>query len=166
MGMGWREESGDCLASCMQMTWFCDESEKDLGSMVGCFFEVFRRRGLKVNAGKSKLMVLCGEEELECEVCIDRIRLQHVAGFKYLDKSGTDEAECSKKMPSGMRVAGAIRSLVNDRSLQLECARVLDKSLLVPVLTYGSETTIRREKERSRIWAAQIWIWAGYQENG
>ena len=27
---------------------------------------------------------------------------------------------------------------------------------MVPVLTYGSETMIRREKERSRIWAVQM----------
>ena len=44
-----------------------------------------------------------------------------------------------------------IRSLVNARSLQLECAMVLHESLLVPVLTYGSEKMILREKERSRI---------------
>ena len=36
--------------------------------MVGRFVEVFRRRGLKVNAGKSKVMVINVEEELECEV--------------------------------------------------------------------------------------------------
>ena len=91
-----------------------------------------RIRGLKVNAGKSKVMVLGGEEELECEVCIDGIRLEHVYEFKYLrcvlDESGTDEAECCKKVESGRRVAGAIRSLVNTRSLQFECARVLHDS--------------------------------------
>ena len=43
---------------------------------------------------------------------------------------------------SGRRVAGAIRSLVNARILQLEWDKVLHESLLVPVLTYGSETTI------------------------
>ena len=53
-------------------------------------------------------------------------------------------------MTNGKRVAGAIRSLVNARSLQLECARVLHESLLVPVLTYGGETMIWREKERSK----------------
>ena len=37
------------------------------------------------------------------------------------------------------------------RSLQLECARILHKSLLVPVLTYGTETIMWRKKERSRI---------------
>ena len=59
-------------------------------------------------------------------------------------------------MASGRRVAGAIRSLVNARSLQLECARVFHESLLVPFLTYCSETVIWREKERSRIRAVQL----------
>ena len=49
------------------------------------------------------------------------------------------------------RVAGGIRSLVNARDLQLECARVLHKTLLVPVLTYGNETMLWKEKERSRV---------------
>ena len=70
-----------------------------------------------------------------------------------LDESGTDEEECSRKAASGKRVAGAIRSLVNARSLQLECVRVLHESLLVPAHTYGSETLMLREKESSRIWA-------------
>ena len=52
------------------------ESEEDLRVMVGRFAEVCRKRGLKVNAGKSKLMVLNGEEGLECEVHIDVIRLE------------------------------------------------------------------------------------------
>ena len=71
-------------------------------------------------------MVFGGEEGLECEVCVDRIRLEHVSEFKYLgcvlDKSGTDEAECSRKVESGKRIAGAIKSLVNARNLQLVCA--------------------------------------------
>ena len=62
--------------------------------------------------------------------------------WDVLDKSGIDEAECSRKVVSGRRVAGAIRYLVNARSLQLDCARVLHESLLVPVLMYGSETMI------------------------
>ena len=59
-----------------------------------------------------------------------------------LDESGTDEAECSRKVASETRVAGAIMSLVNARSLQLDCTRVLHESLLVPVITYDSETMI------------------------
>ena len=80
------------------------------------------------------------------EVCVDEISWEHVSEFKYLgcvlNESGTDEAECSRKVASGRRVAGAIRSLVNARNLQLECGRVLHESMVVPVLTYGSETMI------------------------
>ena len=55
-------------------------------------------------------------------------------------------------------------ALVNARSLQLECARycILHESLLVPALTYDSESMIWREKERSRIrpvfWVSGEWI--------
>ena len=46
---------------------------------------------------------------------MNRIRLDHVSEFKFLgcvlDESGT---ECSRKVTSGRRFAGAIRSLVND----------------------------------------------------
>ena len=87
-------------------------------------------------------MVLGGEEGLECEVCVDGISLEHVSEFKYLgfvlDESGTYEAQSSRKVASGRRVADVIRSLVNARSLQLECSRVLHESLLVPVLTHGN----------------------------
>ena len=54
------------------------------------------------------------------------MRLEHVSELEYLgcilNKSGRDEAECSRKVASWRRVAGVTRSLVNARSLQLEFA--------------------------------------------
>ena len=38
----------------------------------GTFLEMCKQRGLKVNAGKNKVMLLDGKEGLECEVCINR----------------------------------------------------------------------------------------------
>ena len=58
-----------------------------------------------------------------------------------MDKSGTDGAECSR------RVA---------RDLQPECARLLHETLLAPVLTYGSETMLWKEKEKSRVRSVQM----------
>ena len=88
----------------------CGELKEDLRMMLRQFAEMCRRRGLEVNAGKSKVMVLYREEGLECEVQRDGICLEHVSEFKYLgcifDESGTDGAECSRR-----RVAGAIRFL-------------------------------------------------------
>ena len=74
----------------------CGDSEEDPRAMVARFVELCRR-GLKVNAGKSKVMALGGEKGLECEICVDGIRLARL----------------------GEGVAGAIRSHVNGRGLQL-----------------------------------------------
>ena len=67
-----------------------------------------------------------------CEVHVDGIRIEHVSEFKYfgcvLDESGTVGVECNRKVASGRRVAGVIRSLVTARELQLECARVLHET--------------------------------------
>ena len=40
--------------------------------------------------------------------------------------------------------------------MQIKCARVLHETLLVPALTYDSETMQWKEKERSRIKAVQM----------
>ena len=73
-----------------------------------------------------------------------------------MDESGTDGAECSRKLANGRRVVDAIRSLVNARDMQFECARVLHETLLVSVLMYSGETMVWREKERSRVRAVQM----------
>ena len=59
-------------------------------------------------------------------------------------------------MASGRKVAGAIRSLVNARDLQLECTRVVHETLLVHVLMCGNETMLWNEKKRSRVRAVQM----------
>ena len=50
------------------------KSGGDLRAIVVRFVEVCKRRGLKVNAGKSKVMVLGREEGLEGEVWVDEFR--------------------------------------------------------------------------------------------
>ena len=57
---------------------------------------------------------------------------------------------------NGRKVTGAIRSLVNAKSLELACAMVLRETFFVPVLLYDSEIVIWREKERSRIMAVHM----------
>ena len=42
-----------------------------------------RRRGLKVNANKSEVMVLGGEERLEYEIRIDGARFEQIFGVCF-----------------------------------------------------------------------------------
>ena len=57
-----------------------------------------------------------------------------------MKESDINGAECSRKVESERRVAGAIRSLVKARSLQPQRAGVLHERLLIPILMHGSET--------------------------
>ena len=90
---------------------------------------------------------------------MNRMQFEHASKFKYLgcvlDEVSTDEVESRRKVASGRRIAGAIRSLINSMGLQFESDRVLHESLLVPVLKYGSETMIWTVK-RSRIRAVHM----------
>ena len=51
------------------------ETEEDLKVMVGRFVDVYKRRGLKFNADKNKVMGLGGEEGLGCEIRVERVRM-------------------------------------------------------------------------------------------
>ena len=64
-----------------------------------------------------------------------------------MNESSTDEAEGRRNVVDGGRSADAIRSLVNDRGLQLECARILHESLLVSVLMHGRDNDMEEEGE-------------------
>ena len=151
----------------------CDESQEDLRVMGGWFAEVYSRRALKVNVGKSRVMILNGQEGLESEVHVDGTHLDHVSEFRYLrcvlEKSGTDGADCSRNVASGRRVASAIRSLINARDLQLQCARVLGETLIVPVLMYGSDTMLWIRKVEIQNQGCKVRLPQGiarYQEGG
>ena len=52
---------------------------------MGQFVEVCRRRQLKVNAGKSKVVIINGKEELDCGVHVDGIRLEMSMNSNILD---------------------------------------------------------------------------------
>ena len=68
----------------------------------------------------------------------------------------TDNAECSGKVMNGRKVAGAIKSLVDVKGLNLECARVLHEGMLLPVLMYSSETMVWNKRYRSKVQCVQM----------
>ena len=47
-------------------------------------------------------MVLCWEEELECEVCVDGAQLEQISEYTYciLKESGIYNADCRRKVAS------------------------------------------------------------------
>ena len=83
---------------------------------------------------------------MECEVYVNGIRLEHASEFKYMrcvfDESGTDGPECSRKVASGRRVAGAWLMLWICSFSVL----VFHETLLVPAFVHVSETMLWKDK--------------------
>ena len=80
--------------------------------MVECFVEVCMRRGLKVNAGKSKVMVLKGEKGLKCEFCVDGMRLEHVSEFKQ-GVFRTNQGHMRQSVRGRWRVGGGLKVVLS-----------------------------------------------------
>ena len=72
------EITGPFLCRIADELVMCGMSEEDLRAMMGQFVEVYRRRDLKVNAGKSKVVVLNEKQGLECEACVNGMRREYV----------------------------------------------------------------------------------------
>ena len=59
-------------------------------------------------------------------------------------------------MASERRNEGAIRSVVNTKSLQLERANLLNEDMLEPVLMYGSKSIVWMKKDSPRVRIVQM----------
>ena len=90
----------------MQKTVLCGKSEEDLKMIARHFVEVCR--SLKVNGDKSMVMVLGGEEELECAVRVNGCDRSKCQSSNVWCVFWTNQLQM---VLSGKKVLGAIRSL-------------------------------------------------------
>ena len=61
--------------------WFCVASWRKIHWQWWDILLSCVEKKVKVNAGKSKVMILNGEEGLECELYMGRMQLEHVSEF-------------------------------------------------------------------------------------
>ena len=84
-----------------------------------------QKKGSK-EGNKSEEMVFVREERSVCEAKVDERSVEHVSEAKYLwfvlDELGIDRMECCRRVKEVGRQS--VRSALNSRSSQLECARI------------------------------------------
>ena len=152
------------------------ENEKDLQKLVNVFDSVCKRRKLKVNVNKSKVIVF---ERSRSEVvdfeCPYRVRvecpkeldirlngeiMEEVDEFKYLGsilcKYGSMEGETRERAVQGRKVVGSLGRMMKERTVSMEVKKGLRDGIIVPTLTYASETWAWNERQRSRIQAVEM----------
>ncbi|MEL7177812.1 MAG: reverse transcriptase domain-containing protein [Pseudomonadota bacterium] len=151
-------------------------SERELQQVVEEFNRVCMRRKLKVNVGKSKVMVFeRGKSEVidfgrpyrigriqeeECYITMNGERLEEVSEFKYLgtvlSKYGDMEKEVKERVMQGKRVDGTLESIMRNKKVGLNVKKGLRDSIVLPTLTYGSETWTWNTEQQSKVRAVEM----------
>ena len=132
------------------------DSEKKLCQLVAEFGRVCKRRKLRVNVGKSKVMRCTRNEDgARLNVSLDGEALEEVDNFKYLGSviaaNGGVEADVSHRVSEGCKMLGAVNGVMKNRGLGMNVKRVLYERVIVPTVTYGSELWGMKERERRKL---------------
>ncbi len=116
-------------------TVFIPENKRVLQSLVSLFYSVCKRRQLKVNVIKSKVMV--------CEWSRSEVYLGSV-----MHKHGDTEEETREGALQERKVAGSFGHM-NGRNVRMKVKKDLRNTVIVPTLTYASKTWAWNENQRS-----------------
>ena len=120
------------------------------------FGRVCKRRKLRVNVGKSKVMRCSrSEDSPRLNVLLDGEVLEQVDQFKYLGsiiaENGGVEADVINRVKEGSKVLGAVSGVIKNRGLGMDVKRALYEKVIVPTVTYGSELWGMKERERQKL---------------
>ncbi len=128
------------------------EIERELLGVVDQFQSVCSRRKLRVNAGKSKVMVL---ERREVEV-VDfgnpyRVSVPIDERCEVVMGGDGEMEEVKGRVVKGRSVTGSLARVMKGRNVSMEVKRSLRNSILLPTMTYGSETWTWNRAQQSRV---------------
>lgn len=138
----------------------CDTKEKLKQALLE-WQEELKRKGMTINASKSKILVLSRDEEETVEVVCNGEVLEVVENFIYLgsniNKQGKIDGEIANRIAKANQIYYSIcNSIVGHRDVGQETKLHIYKSVYLPTLTYGSESWIMLDKQVSRITGAEM----------
>ncbi len=94
------------------------------------------------------------------KIILNGEEMEEVNESKYLGsvmcKHGGTEGETRERALQGRRVVGSLGRIMNCRSVSMEVKRDLRNTVIVPSLTYASETWAWNESQRSRVQAVEM----------
>ncbi|GBP89135.1 hypothetical protein EVAR_67931_1 [Eumeta japonica] len=93
-----------------------------LQEMVNRMNDSVKKRGVKMNFGKTKVMVFeRGESTTECDLLIEGEKVEQVKEFVYLDSLFTNDGkydrDVERRVNAGIKVNGALFSIINSKNV-------------------------------------------------
>ena len=135
------------------------ESEEELKRLLMKVKEESEKVGLKLNIQKTKIMVSCPITSWQ----IDGETVETVADFMFLGSKMTAGGDCSHEIKRhlllGRKVMTNLDSILTSRDITLSTKVRIVKTMVFPVVMYGSESWTIKKAECQRIDAFELWCW-------
>ena len=136
-----------------------EEDLQQFSNMINLWNNVLKEHGLKINLGKTELM-LAGREQEEIDIQIEDVKLKQVTEVKYLgvafDEEVRNEKTIEDRIANYSKNVNLLYPLLKDRHVPRKVKKIIYKTILRPILTYGCECWTLTSKTRSKIQAAEM----------
>ena len=132
------------------------DSEEALQQLVTEFGRVCKRRKLKVNVEKSKVMRCSNEDPVPgLQIQLEGEQLEKVDSFKYLGGRITERGDVGQEVQCRVveanKAMGGMKKIFKNREVGMGTKRGLYESIIVPTALYGAETWGLRADDKRRL---------------
>jgi hypothetical protein len=138
-------------------------NEEDINEITHSVNNAGTERLLKLNAKKTKLMVISKNETTPPEVCINNVKIEQVDKFKYLGSIKTDDGNCTidirARIGRAKKVCLELNNIWKDKDVRKDVKVKLLKALVWPIVSYGAEGWTLKKADENRIMAAEMWFY-------
>ncbi|GBP68861.1 Neuronal acetylcholine receptor subunit alpha-3 [Eumeta japonica] len=116
-----------------------------LQEIVNIIYDYVNKRGMKVNVGKTKVMVFeRGESTTKCNILIEAENVEQVKGFVYLGSlfanDGKHDRDIERRVNEGNKLNEALFAIMNRKSVSQQACLTIDNGVLIPIPMYDSES--------------------------
>lgn len=136
------------------------KNEKDMQFNLEIWEEALRKRNLKMNLDKTRVMKI-GKNTTKMTIELNGRVIEQTDVYKYLgvkiQSDGKNEAEINERLESTMKLYHALNSkFIRRREISTGTKLTVYNTIFRPILTYGSESWILTRQQKSKLQAVEM----------
>lgn len=113
---------------------------------------------MKISPEKTKIMAFEGTNPIRSKIVVENVILEQINSFPYLgcNISYEGENDVSRKINKFLQILGLLNHTLKPSLVQKHSRIKLYKTLALPTLLYGSEIWVLKQRDISRLRAAEM----------
>ena len=136
------------------------DNEEDLKNNITALQEAVSKHKLGINWGKTNTMVI-SRNEVECNIEVEEHSVKSAEEVVYLgvkiSAGGRMEEKLDRRVGIAMSAVGAMqRNVFGSRELSKKAKVAVYNAMVVPMMTYGCESWVLREKDKTKLQATEM----------